>query len=85
MSKNVYQVGVQMKSPVYNAGPQMWTSDHVIVYPNGTVVSKGFNAGQKVRKEDLSAVYKELYGGIVEHPVPRRREAVEHTRRKLGL
>ncbi len=29
----------------------------------------------------LSVVQEEL----VEHPIPRRREAIEHTRRKLGL
>ncbi len=32
---------------------------------------------QKVRKE---AIYRELYGGLPKHPLPRRREAIEHTR-----
>ncbi len=46
----------------------------------------------KVKKEDLAAAYRELYGGVdpyskfaQDFPPPRRREAIEHTRRKLGL
>ena len=40
-------------------------------------------------KNAKTATYRKLYGGIEpfpeEHPPPRRREAIEHTRRKLGL
>ncbi len=46
---------------------------------------KTWKTGQPVRSQDIAATYRELYGGLPEHPVPRRREAIEHTRRKLGL
>ncbi len=86
IAKGTYQVGIKTKSPVYGSGPATWQNSHVIVYPNGTIMTKGFNAGRKMSKEDLLTTYRELYGGFAANfPPPRRREAIEHTRRKLGL
>jgi len=58
------------------------------------IMCKGFNhpktwsAGQTVEKAELQKMWAELYGATSDInivPVPRRREAIEHTRRKLGL
>ncbi len=82
IAKGTYQVGIKTKSPVYGSGPATWQQGHVIVYPNGTIVRTGF----KMRKEDLAATYRELYGGYSQFaanfPPPRRREAIEHTRQQ---
>jgi hypothetical protein len=59
------------------------------------IMCKGFNsrktwkAGQQVRSEDLAALYAVHYGAHIkelniEPPLPRRREAIEHTRRMNG-
>lgn len=93
IAKGTYQVGTSVAHDLqYNEEPVTWQQGHVIVYPNGKVVAPGFNLakrwipGQKISREDLDATYRELYGGLpAEHPAPRRREAIEHTRRKLGL
>jgi hypothetical protein len=92
IAKGTYQVGTSVAHDLhYDTAAAMWRQGHVIVNPNGKVVGRGFNnpktwqLGQKVRREDLAATYRELYGGLPEHPAPRRREAIEHTRRKLGL
>ena len=48
--------------------------------------SKTWKTGQPVRSQDLAATFRALYGSFPEEvPPPRRREAIEHTRRKLGL
>ena len=58
------------------------------------IMAKGFNhfktwtAGMKLEKMELKTLWAELYGAnnkLNVVPVPRRREAIEHTRRKLGL
>ena len=89
IAKGTYQVGIPVAHDLqYNEEPVTWQQGHVIVYPNGKPIARGFNnpkTGQKMRREDLAATYREAYGGIPEHPIPRRREAIEHTRRKLGL
>jgi hypothetical protein len=49
---------------------------------------KTWSAGQKVEKAELEKMWGELYGAQNELnviPPTRRREAIEHTRRKLGL
>jgi hypothetical protein len=56
-------------------------------------VALGFNnpktgqPGQQMRSEDLNKMFADVYGEQLaqDFPVPRRREAIEHTRRKLGL
>ena len=93
IKKGVYQVGtagrswtgrIQTKVPNYsgkpgtiNQGPA-WQTGHVIVYPNGKVVGRGLNFDYA--EAELRMV-REL---AAQHPLPRRREAIEHTRRKLG-
>jgi hypothetical protein len=51
---------------------------------------KTWTAGQPVRSEDMAAMYAVHYGAQIDElniapPPTRRREAIEHTRRKLGL
>jgi hypothetical protein len=51
---------------------------------------KSWTAGQQVRSEVMAAMYAVHYGAHIkelniEPPPTRRREAIEHTRRKLGL
>jgi hypothetical protein len=60
------------------------------------IMAKGFNhsktwtAGQIVEKMEMERMWLELYSNDdftmkFSLPPPRRREAIEHTRRKLGL
>lgn len=88
ISNNVYQVGIQTKAISYKAYPAgKWLQGHTIIYPNGNaaqIMCKGFNAGQPVNLNPCAEIIlpHELAANF---PPPRRREAIEHTRRKLGL
>ena len=78
IAKGTYAVGTATSFDLhYNTAAAMWQQGHVTVYPNGSTV--------RMKKD----TYFELYGGIEPfpevYPSPRRREAIEHTRRKLGL
>ena len=48
---------------------------------------KTWKLGQNVSAKDLKETYFALYGGEIaaNFTPPHRREAIEHTRRKLGL
>ncbi len=77
-TKGTYQIGISTGRIRYNQGPA-WQTGHVIVYPNGKIVARGLNFDYA---EAELRMMREL---AAQHPLPRRREAIEHTRRKLGL
>ncbi len=85
IAKGTYQVGTPVAHDLhYDTAGAMWQQGHVIVYPNGKKVTLGFNP--KWQPGQKAETCRELYGGLpLEVPAPRRREAIEHTRRKLGL
>ncbi len=84
IAKGTYAVGTAMTAHDlhYNTAAAMWQQGHCVIYPNGKKMAPGFN-----KLKSKSDLYFEMYGGeIAENfPPPRRREAIEHTRRKLGL
>ena len=83
IKKGTYAVGTATSFDLhYSTAGAMWKQGHVIVYPNGKKATPGFN-----RLKSKADLYFEMYGGelAANFPPPRRREAIEHTRRKLGL
>jgi hypothetical protein len=63
--------------------------NHLKTWTAGQQVG-GFREMKEVRSEYLAAMYAVHYGAHIkelniEPPPTRRREAIEHTRRKLGL
>jgi len=53
-----------------------WLHGHTVIYPNGKTSFATLKECQEFLRNEPWAL---------EHPPPRRREAIEHTRRKLGL
>ena len=52
---------------------------------NPQAVTRVVASEQMSKGTEKELEYFFLYGGKIDFPAPRRREAIEHTRRKLGL
>ncbi len=77
ITKGVYQIGGSVTGRMsYNQGPVKWQLGHVIVHPSSISL--------KSRKNVALGFNLRIMRGEKQHPVPRRREAIEHTRRLYG-